>query len=150
MVDDGSARPGARARLRRATSPAGPAAARNTGLEHVTTELVAFLDSDTRAAAGLDRAARRALRRPARRGGRAASVRAALTWATAPAEVGPGRHVSYVPSRRADRARAPGGRFDPELRYGEDVDLIWRLVDAGWRVRYDPSVDVGHDEAARS
>jgi GT2 family glycosyltransferase len=38
--------------------------------------------------------------------------------------------------------------FDEALRYGEDVDLIWRLHDAGWRIRYDPSVEVRHDEPA--
>jgi hypothetical protein len=40
------------------------------------------------------------------------------------------------------------GPFDPALRYGEDVDLVWRLVAAGWRVRYDPAVRVHHDEPA--
>jgi hypothetical protein len=37
--------------------------------------------------------------------------------------------------------------FDPALRYGEDVDLVWRLHRAGWRVRYEPHVEVGHDAA---
>ncbi|WP_182379222.1 hypothetical protein [Nocardioides sp. WS12] len=37
------------------------------------------------------------------------------------------------------------GAFDPELRLGEDVDLIWRLAGAGHRVRYDPSVVAHHD-----
>ena len=48
------------------------------------------------------------------------------------------------------RARPPpwwfGGRpwsgFDADLRVGEDVDLVWRLVDQGWRVRYEPSATV--------
>jgi len=31
------------------------------------------------------------------------------------------------------------------LRFGEDVDLVWRLDDAGWRCRYDPSVAVWHE-----
>jgi hypothetical protein len=38
--------------------------------------------------------------------------------------------------------------FDPALRYGEDVDLIWRLNEAGWRIRYEPSVQVPHDSPA--
>ena len=38
-------------------------------------------------------------------------------------------------------------RFDETLRYGEDVDLIWRLLDQGHRVVYDPSVVVLHHEA---
>ncbi|HEY5109904.1 MAG TPA: glycosyltransferase family 2 protein, partial [Acidimicrobiales bacterium] len=67
-------------------------------------------------------------------------------------EVGPDRAVRYVPTaalvvRRA-AVRAVGG-FDPALRVGEDVDLVWRLVDAGWRIRYDPSVEVSHAEPDR-
>ncbi len=38
------------------------------------------------------------------------------------------------------------GPFDAGLRYGEDVDLIWRLAEAGWRVRYDPAASVSHGE----
>jgi GT2 family glycosyltransferase len=38
--------------------------------------------------------------------------------------------------------------FDPALRYGEDVDLVWRLHEAGWRIRYEPSVQVPHDGPA--
>ena len=34
--------------------------------------------------------------------------------------------------------------FDPALRYGEDVDLVWRMHEAGWRLRYDPSIRVAH------
>jgi hypothetical protein len=39
-----------------------------------------------------------------------------------------------------------GDVFDPALRTGEDVDLVWRLDRAGWRVRYDPAVQVRHRE----
>ncbi|MGH3068411.1 MAG: glycosyltransferase [Streptosporangiaceae bacterium] len=38
------------------------------------------------------------------------------------------------------------GPFDASLRYGEDVDLVWRLTEAGWRVRYDPAVSISHME----
>ena len=38
------------------------------------------------------------------------------------------------------------GPFDASLRYGEDVDLVWRLAEAGWRVRYDPAASVSHTE----
>ena len=37
-----------------------------------------------------------------------------------------------------------------DLRYGEDVDLVWRLGAAGWQVRYDPRVIVAHQEPGRS
>ncbi|HEY2506596.1 MAG TPA: glycosyltransferase [Streptosporangiaceae bacterium] len=75
------------------------------------------------------------------------------------ARVAPGTRVSYVPTaallvRRealADLGRQVAsahaeeeGPFDPGLRYGEDVDLVWRLHEAGWRIRYDPSVQVMH------
>src|SRR5581483_9166434 len=35
--------------------------------------------------------------------------------------------------------------FDESLLAGEDVDLCWRLDDAGWEVRYDPSAVVRHE-----
>jgi hypothetical protein len=44
---------------------------------------------------------------------------------------------------RTATARAVGG-FDPDLRWGEDVDFVWRLVAAGHTVRYDPTIEVGH------
>ena len=49
-----------------------------------------------------------------------------------------------------DAVAAGGGCavFDPALRYGEDVDLVWRLHEAGWRIRYEPSVQVPHDGPA--
>jgi GT2 family glycosyltransferase len=97
--------------------------------------------------------------------------------ARAPIDMGPqeGRvlpltRLSYVPTaallvRRAalvaddDQAIATGagpfgagpfgaGPFDASLRYGEDVDLVWRLAEAGWRVRYDPAASVSHSEPA--
>jgi hypothetical protein len=34
--------------------------------------------------------------------------------------------------------------FDPDLRGGEDVDLVWRLQAAGWDVRYVPGSTVAH------
>ena len=43
-------------------------------------------------------------------------------------------------------ARSRKHPFDPALRYGEDVDLIWRLIDQGWRISYDPSVIVEHED----
>jgi mycofactocin system glycosyltransferase len=63
------------------------------------------------------------------------------------APVRPRSRVPYVPTaalvvRRA--ALEEVGGFDPGLRFGEDVDLVWRLVAAGHRVRYDPAVTVAH------
>lgn len=45
-----------------------------------------------------------------------------------------------------DAGPGDAGPFDASLRYGEDVDLVWRLAEAGWRVRYDPSVSISHAE----
>jgi mycofactocin system glycosyltransferase len=56
--------------------------------------------------------------------------------------------VSYVPAAaivcRVDAVRSIGG-FDPTLRFGEDVDLVWRLRRAGWRCRYEPASEVSHE-----
>jgi hypothetical protein len=55
--------------------------------------------------------------------------------------------VAYVPTAALVARRAAlGDGFDPALRYGEDVDLVWRLTEAGWRVRYEPGIQVGHAE----
>lgn len=39
--------------------------------------------------------------------------------------------------------------FDEDLSCGEDVDLVWRLLDAGWTVRYEPNAQVHRHEPAR-
>jgi mycofactocin glycosyltransferase len=174
VVDDGSVDAAAvaavclrhGARLIVATRGAGPAAARNRALLELETEWVAFLDSDCLPAPGwIDTLAghfddpvvaavgARIRPLPATRG-RHASVRerydmarCTLDMGERESDVGPGRRVAYLPTaallvRRA--ALATG--FDADLRYGEDVDLVWRLCAAGWRVRYDPAVVVGHVE----
>ena len=60
---------------------------------------------------------------------------------------GPRSRIAYVPAAaviaRVAAITAVGG-FDPAFRAGEDVDLVWRLVRSGWRVRYEPSVSVLH------
>jgi GT2 family glycosyltransferase len=41
------------------------------------------------------------------------------------------------------------GRFDvSQWMYAEDVDLCWRLHDAGWGVRYEPAARVLHESGA--
>src|SRR3546814_9526624 len=45
---------------------------------------------------------------------------------------------------------ALGSGFAEDLRVGEDVDLVWRLVAAENRVRYEPAVTAGHDVRGRS
>jgi hypothetical protein len=58
--------------------------------------------------------------------------------------------VSYVPTAALlVRCSAIRAGFDPGLRFGEDVDLVWRMISAGWRVRYDPAEEVRHVEPER-
>jgi mycofactocin glycosyltransferase len=174
VVDDGSADAAAiaavcrrhGARLIAASSGAGPAAARNRALLELETEWVAFLDSDCQPADGwIDTLAghfddplvaavgARIRPLPAARPRRASVrerydlARCALDMGARESAVGPGRRVAYLPTAALlVRRAAVATGFDPDLRYGEDVDLIWRLCAAGWRVRYDPAVVVGHAE----
>jgi len=171
VVDDGSrdhgavaavaARHGARLVRRRAAG--GPAAARNAALRNVRSELVAFLDSDCVPAGGWLRALAGHFEDPlvgavaprvrpvagTRRSAlaRYLAARSPLDMGRRPAAVRPGGPVSYLPAAALlVRRSALAAGFDEQLRYGEDVDLVWRLRDAGWRVRYDPSVEVAHEE----
>lgn len=169
VVDDGSADPGAliavcarhRVSLLRRRESGGPAVARNAALEWVDSELVAFLDSDCVAPAGWVDALTGYFEDPhvaavaprvrslvgAGFVGRYAAARSPLDMGEHPCAVTPGNAVSYVPTAAlVVRREALGEGFDPGLRYGEDVDLVWRLCDEGWRVRYAPEVEVDHED----
>ena len=159
------------ARLIRRVDNGGPTAARNQGLEAVGTDLIAFVDSDCRGTEGwldglvwlFDDPAIGAVAPRIRPGGsdpgvaptmagqptlaRYADARSALDMGPEPSEVAPDKTVRYVPTAALVVRRAAMGRgFDADLRVGEDVDLVWRLLAGGWRVRYEPSVTVLHDE----
>lgn len=75
------------------------------------------------------------------------SVHSPLDLGPEPSPVGPDRRVRYVPAAvlmvRTAVARAVGG-FDAALTWGEDVDFVWRLADAGHVVRYDPAAVAWH------
>jgi mycofactocin system glycosyltransferase len=146
----------------------GPAAARNTGLSAVTTPFVAFLDSDVVPLPGwlpallvhfADPAVGLVAPRIVALDDHPLTESAAARWITAyekarssfdlgptPALVVPRGQVSYVPSAClvARVAAIPGG-FVEELKVAEDVDLVWRCVAAGWRVRYEPASEVAHE-----
>jgi mycofactocin system glycosyltransferase len=63
-----------------------------------------------------------------------------------PAAVRPLSAVSYVPSAALLARRAALGQgFDESMPVAEDVDLVWRLAGAGWRVRYEPAAEVAHE-----
>jgi mycofactocin glycosyltransferase len=169
VVDDGSPEAAAvaataahgGARLVRSSENRGPAAARNTGLKETSGELVAFMDSDCTAEPGWLQAlaahfadplvalvAPRVL--PDTRGGgllaRHELARSALDMGAMPELVKPGARLGFVPSAAiVVRRSALGDGFDESLRVGEDVDLVWRLTEAGWHVRFDPSVTVTHE-----
>lgn len=175
VVDDGSLDAAAvaqvaaahGARLIRLATNRGPAAARNVGFAALDTDLVAFVDSDTvpgrhwiarLAAHFADPAVGAVAPRvvplvQASTVGKYAAARCSLDLGQLPARVVPYGRVSYVPAaallvrRRAVLDVALGHDvFDAQLRTGEDVDLVWRLHEAGWRVRYDPGEEVGHRE----
>jgi GT2 family glycosyltransferase len=75
------------------------------------------------------------------------AIRSPLDLGPASARVRARTRVSYVPAAaivcRAEAVRALEG-FDASLRVGEDVDLVWRLDEAGWRCRYEPASVVRH------
>ena len=155
-VDDGSSPPipGATTRL---PATRGPAAARNVGRRLVDTELIAFVDADV----DIDRVvdgdsswleavlphfddSRVGLVAPRVLGG----SRTSLDMGNEAARVRVGSRVSYVPAAaivvRAEAFDDVGG-FDEGLRFGEDVDFVWRLDAAGWSCRFEPASSVWHE-----
>jgi mycofactocin system glycosyltransferase len=149
----------------------GPAGARNAGLAAVHSPLVAFVDSDCVPAPGwlepllghfedsvVGAVAPRVVPAPlpgahdgADRVHAYEAVRSSLDRGTAAGLVRRGSSIPYVPSAAllVRTAVAAGPElFDPMLRSGEDVDLVWRLADAGWDVRYVPDSVVEHDGPA--
>lgn len=171
VVDDGSAVPvrADGAVVVRHEVARGPAAARNAGLRAVGTPFVAFLDSDCVPRPGWLQALLPHLADP-----RLALVAprivalpgtgwlhdyeaaaGALDMGPHAAPVLPLTAVSYVPSAALLCRRAAlggpeeaGSGFDEAMRVAEDVDLVWRLTAAGWRVRYDPAAEVAHEPPA--
>ena len=163
VVDDGSSEPvvAAGARVVRHATARGPASARNAGLRLADTGAVAFLDSDCVPRPGwlealLPHLADPALALVAPRivaladgpGGwltRYEAAVSALDMGAQAAPVRPLSAVSYVPSAALlTRRAALGDGFDETMRVAEDVDLVWRLAAAGWRVRYEPRAEVAH------
>ena len=176
VVDDGSVVPVQQAylagmhcdvRVLRHPRSKGPAAARNTGLAACSTDFVAFLDSDVVPRRGWLEAllghfcdpavalvAPRivGLRQPDNLVARYEAVRSSLDLGLREAPVVPYGTVSYVPSaaiicRRTVLSEVNG--FDETLKSGEDVDLCWRFIEAGARLRYEPIALVAHDHRTR-
>lgn len=167
IVDDGSAIPLdviVGAHVLRLDANSGPAAARNAGFAATAAGAVLFVDADVSCDEPValidalvrhlddDRVALVAPRIVARPGEGALAafeaLRSPLDLGTEPARIRALTRVSYVPAAmilvRREAFDAAGG-FDQRLRYGEDVDLVWRLDEAGWRCRYEPAVVASHD-----
>lgn len=172
VVDDGSLDPAAvarvcagRADLLVLEANGGPGAARNAGLAATSTPFAALLDSDCVPGPSwlgdllghlADPSVAAAAPRVRATVGRSllaryAAARGPLDLGRRPARVRPGTRVPYVPTAAlvVRRSALPEVPFDPALRYGEDVDLVWRLHDAGSAVRYDPRTVVAHAEPDR-
>lgn len=170
VADDGSEPPvrlgpGFGARVVRRPVAGGPAAARNTGWKaSETADVVVFVDSgcvldpgwaatllghfaDPGLGAVAPRVAARADGLPPAALAGYERVHSPLDMGRAEAPVRPGSAVPYVPTAvlavRRQALEQIGG-FDEDLRFGEDVDLVWRLVGGGWRVRYDPAARATH------
>jgi mycofactocin system glycosyltransferase len=142
----------------------GPSVARNAGWRLAATEVVAFIDPSCTAEPGWIDAllphfddpevvavAPRITTRvePALPPLLQAYERArpSLDRGAAESVVRPRSRVPFVPTTallvRRDALDAVDG-FDEALRVGEDVDLVWRLVERGGTVRYQPGVEVAH------
>ena len=155
VVDDSSTPPIAGATIR-LDNNSGPGAARNAGRPLATTALLAFVDADVDLLGDVGIGSwlmpllphfndpSVALIAP-RVAGEPGSP---LDLGDKPGRIRAGTRLGYVPAAaivvRADAFDAVGG-FDPALRFGEDVDFVWRLDQAGWRCRYEPASAVWHE-----
>jgi mycofactocin system glycosyltransferase len=145
----------------------GPAGARNAGLRRVTTPYVVFADSDIvlapdtvptllrhfadpRVAMAVPRITGLSTTAATNWIGRYESARSSLDLGAHPAAVRPGSPVSWA-STACTVARVDVLRdgFDERMRVGEDVDLCWRLLEQGLRVRYEPAVEAAHEHRVR-
>ncbi len=170
VVDDGSEQPteliaNEQVRVIRCSASFGPGGARHIGAGEGTARYLLFIDDDISVDGhGAEDAVSRlatfaetwgvqviAPRIRSQAGSTIAerfeAVRGAFDRGAAPGAVSPGTRIPFVPSGmllvRRDAYEASGG-FRPDMNRGEDVDLVWRMHNAGDTVRYEPSVTVTH------
>ncbi len=176
VVDDGSA-PADAAGIRRAAEAGGaelvvmprnggPADARNAGLARVRTPFVLFVDTDVVLRPGAVALLlphfvdpRLALVAPRVTGLPAPRPTAVLRYEQARSSLDHGEHgglvlphssLSWVSTTCVlARVSALGEGFGAGMRVAEDVDLVWRLAEGGWRVRFEPLAEVAHEHRAR-
>lgn len=171
VVDDGSTDETAAvarshgARVIRHEVARGPAGARNAGIDSTDAALVVLLDADAEPEPGWLEPLIAHLADP-RIGGAAPRVRARgdattlgryeaamgpLDRGTLAATVHPDGPVPFVSTTalllRRDAWEAVGG-FAEELRFGEDLDLAWRLAAGGQPLLYEPAATVWHEHRA--
>lgn len=140
----------------------GPGAARSTGFAASDAPFVAFIDADAIAAPDwvarlrpvFDDALVGAVAPRVRPDVRGTSMielyeetRSELDMGAEPSRVVYGVPVGWLPSASVivRRAAVTNPPFEPGLRVGEDVDLFWRMDEAGWTVRYAPDVVNYHE-----
>ncbi|HLS01971.1 MAG TPA: mycofactocin biosynthesis glycosyltransferase MftF [Beutenbergiaceae bacterium] len=144
----------------------GPGGARNTGFQATSAAFIAFMDSDVVATPGWVQRLRPVFDDP-KVGAVAPRVRpdvhgdscielyeetrSELDMGPHPSHVVYGVPVGWLPTasvivRRTAVTTPP---FEPGMRVGEDVDLFWRMEQAGWSVRYATDV-VNHHRVRNS
>jgi mycofactocin system glycosyltransferase len=142
----------------------GPATARNAGLALVDTEFVVFLDSDVvinpatiptllkhfadpKVAVAAPRIS--ALNHNGGWIAQYEDTNSSLDLGAEPSAIKPRSKMSWTSSSAlVARTLALADGFDSQMRIGEDVDLIWRLSKAGWRIRYEPAAVAQHEHRA--
>ncbi len=170
VVDDASADPAAIKRIAAGHGAAvihrpvngGPGAARNTGLAAAQHRSSSRSSTPTACPgpAGWPACCRTSPTRPSARSrpgssryedgagwlARYEGASSSLDMGARPSAVRPGARVSYVPGAAlVVRQAAAGDGFREGMYVGEDVDFVWRMSAAGWRVRYEPGAVMGHD-----
>lgn len=146
------------ARYVRHEEPNGPAAARNSGAALATGDVVCFVDSDVTLPERWKQtlvphfadpcvgavAPRIGVESEDRLLSRYEQFSSPLDLGGVGGSVRPMTRLAYVPTAMVLVRQSLAARFDEALRIGEDVDFIWSLVEAGWTVRYVPSVVALH------
>jgi glycosyltransferase involved in cell wall biosynthesis len=157
---------GSSAEVVRVRAPRGLSRARNAGLAHLASELVAFPDDDCVYPDDLlERVAQRFAGDPALDGltGRAADAesRSSPSWARDAAELTRenlwNRAISFTIFLRRSLVERVG-EFDEQLGLGakgpwssgEETEYLVRAIDSGARIQYDPSLVVVHEDKVLS